>query len=120
MAGRRPADSVPSSSTPPPGFGVGPAVVIMVGVALVGGGVALNETGFDAGRVVLVAGFPIAFVGLFLAWRVGGSLSSARALHPGGGAGATPVAEIAAHMGLRPTEDGAGFRGTFRERTTEL
>ncbi|MEM1030482.1 MAG: hypothetical protein AAGN82_09035, partial [Myxococcota bacterium] len=85
-----------------------------------GGGVALNETGFDAGRIVLVAGFPIAFVGLFLAWRVGGSRSSSRAPQPSGDAGATAVAQIAAHLGLRPTEDGAGFRGTFRERTTEL
>jgi len=96
------------------GTGVIPAITIIAGVALVGLGVALNESGVDAGRVVLVLGFPVALIGLVLAWRS----SSDPAPAPVAAAGPT-VAELAAQLGLGADGDD-GFVGTFRDRSVQL
>ncbi len=89
-----------------------PAITIIAGVALVGLGVALNEAGIDAGRAVLVLGFPVAFIGLFLAWR-----SSDAPKAPAGPTGPT-VEEVASRLGLVAAEE--GHRGTFRDRSVRL
>jgi len=94
------------------GAGVVPALTIIAGVALVGLGVALNEAGIDAGRVILVLGFPVATIGLFLAWR-----SSDPPYVPAGRSGPS-VEDVAARLGVARADE--GFRGTFRGRSVQL